>query len=115
MIHDFFAIGQIKKIQISEPKDPKKNPSAVLLVQYGPVREQSGGAVEFVNAAMIRVPNYRYPVIKDSLKVDAIVEIKGHLQGVYKTVMEEGFFTVELVADQIKPADFSFLEGKSEE
>lgn len=114
MIHNFFTVGQIKKIQVSEPKDPKKNPSAVLLVQYGATREQSGGAVEFVNAVMVRVPNYRYPAIKDSLKVDALVEIKGHLQGVYKTVVDEGFFTVELVADQISPVDFNYLEVPAE-
>lgn len=115
MIHQFFIVGQIKKIQVSEPKDPKKNPSAVLLVQYGATREQSGGAVEFINAVMVRVPNYRYPAIKDSLQVGAVIEIKGHVQGVYKTAIDEGFFTVELVADQIAPADFSYLPTGSEE
>ncbi|MDO8416296.1 MAG: hypothetical protein Q7S87_08815 [Agitococcus sp.] len=101
MIHAFFLVGTIKKIQVSEPKDPKKNASAVLLVQYGVNRESTGGAVEFVNAVMIRVPSFKYPQIKDKLRIDASVQINGHLQGVFKSVMDDGFFTTELVADRI--------------
>lgn len=101
MIHAFFIVGQIKKIQVSEPKDPRKNASAILLVQYGATRETTGGAVEFVNACMVRVPSYKYPVLKDKLKVGAQVQINGHLQGVYKTMMDDGFFATELVADRV--------------
>lgn len=105
MIHAFFLVGEIKKIQVSEPKDPKKNASAVLLVQYGVTRESTGGPVEFVNAVMVRVPSYKYPQIKDKLKVGKQVQINGHLQGVFKTMMDDGFFTSELVADRV------FVEG----
>ena len=100
-IHNFFLVGEIKKVQVSEPKDPKKNASCVMLVQYGQLREQTGGAVEFVNAVMIRVPSYKYPQIKDKLAVGKQVQINGHLQGVYKTMMDDGYFTTELVADRI--------------
>lgn len=108
MIHAFFVVGEIKKIQVSEPKDPKKNASAVLLVQYGTTRESTGGSVEFVNAVMIRVPSYKYPQIKDKLKVGKQVQVNGHLQGVFKTMLDDGFFTTELVADRI------FVEGDKE-
>lgn len=101
MIHAFFLVGEIKRIQVSEPKDPKKNASAILLVQYGSTRESTGGQVEFVNAVMVRVPNYKYPQIKDKLAVGKQVQIHGHLQGVFKTMMDEGFFTTELVADRV--------------
>lgn len=105
VIHAFFIVGEIKKIQVSEPKDPKKGASAVLLVQYGATREQSGGAVEFVNAVMVRVPNYRYPQLRDKLNVGTQIQVNGHLQGVFKTIVDDGFFTTELVADRI------FIEG----
>lgn len=101
MIHTFFLVGEVKKINVSEPKDPKKNASAVLLVQYGVQRESTGGAVEFVNAVMVRIPSYKYPQLKDQLKVGQTVQITGHLQGVFKTMMDEGFFTTELVADRV--------------
>ncbi len=101
MIHAFFLVGEIKKISVSEPKDPKKNASAVLLVQYGKQRETTGNAVEFVNAVMVRVPSYKFPQIKDKLKVGAQVQINGHLQGVYKTIVDDGYFTTELVADRV--------------
>lgn len=108
MIHAFFLVGEIKKIQVSEPKDPKKNASAVLLVQYGATRESTGGAVEFVNAVMIRVPSYKYPQLREKLKVGKQVQINGHLQGVFKTMMDDGgYFATELVADRI------FVEGES--
>lgn len=108
MIHAFFIVGEIKKIQVSEPKDPKKNASAILLVQYGATRDSTGGAVEFVNAVMIRVPSYKYPQIKDKLRVGKQVQVNGHLQGVFKTVMDDGYFTTELVADRV------FVEGDND-
>lgn len=109
MIHAFFLVGEIKKIQVSEPKDPKRNASAILLVQYGATRESTGGPVEFVNAVMVRIPSYKYPQIKDKLKMGKQVQINGHLQGVYKSVMDDGFFTTELVADRV------FVEGERED
>ena len=100
-INTFFLLGEIKKINVSEPKDPTKNASAVMLVRYGAQREASGGPVEFVNAVMIRVPSYKYPALREKLAVGKNVCVTGHLQGVYKSAMDEGFFTTELVADRI--------------
>lgn len=101
MIHAFFLVGEIKKIQVSEPKDPRKNASAVLLLQYGVTREQTGGSVEFVNAVMVRIPSYKYPQLRDKLKVGVKAQINGHLQGVFKTMLDDGHFTTELVADRV--------------
>lgn len=115
MIHAFFLVGEIKKIQVSEPKDPKKNASAVLLVQYGATRESTGGPVEFVNAVMIRVPSYKYPQIKDKLRVGKQVQVNGHLQGVFKTMMDDGYFTTELVADRVFVEDEKDSAGSDTE
>jgi hypothetical protein len=101
MINSFFLVGEVKKLTVSEPKDPKKNASAVMLIQYGVQRESTGGAVEFVNAAMVRVPSYKFPALRGKLRVGQTVNITGHIQGVYKTLGDQGFFTVELVADRI--------------
>lgn len=101
MIHAFFLVGDVKKISINEPKDPRKNASAVLLIQYGVQRETTGGAVEFVNAVMVRVPSYKFPQMRDKLRVGQRVVINGHMQGVYKSIVDDGFFTTELVADRI--------------
>lgn len=101
MINTFFLVGEVKKVNISEPKDPKKNASAVLLIQYGTQREATGGPVEFVNATLVRVPSYKFPALRNRLKVGQKVVITGHLQGVYKNIADQGFFTVELVADRI--------------
>lgn len=108
MIHAFFLVGEIKRIQVSEPKDPKNNASAILLVQYGATRESTGRPVEFVNAVMVRVPGYKYPQIKDKLKVGKQVQINGKLQGVFKTMVDDGFFTTELVAERV------FVEGEKD-
>jgi hypothetical protein len=107
MINTFFLAGEIKKVTVSEPKDPKKAPTALLLVQYGPVRESTGGPVEFVNAVPVRVPGYKYPSVKDKLKAGKRVQITGHLQGVFRTLIDEGSFTTELVADRV------YVEGDS--
>lgn len=101
MIHNFFLTGVLKKIQVSTPKDPKRNASAVLLVQYGPPRDSTGRSVEFVNAVLIRVPSYQWPRVADKLAVDDEITVHGSIQGVHKTLMEEGHLTVELVADRI--------------
>jgi hypothetical protein len=101
VIHAIFLVGEIKKIQVSEPKDPRKTASAVVLIQYGPTRESTGGPVEFVNAVMVRIPSYKFPQLRDKLHVGSKVQINGHLQGVFKSMMEDGFFTAELVADRV--------------
>jgi hypothetical protein len=101
MIHAFFLVGEVKKISVNEPKDPKKGASAVLLVQYGVQRESTGGPVEFVNAVMVRVPSYKFPQLRDKLRVGQKVVINGHMQGVYKSIVDDGFFSTELVADRV--------------
>lgn len=101
MINSFFLVGEIKKLTVSEPKDPKKNASAVLLVQYGVTREATGRAVEFVNAALVRVPSYKFPALRNRLRIGQTVQITGHIQGVYKALGDQGFFTAELVADRV--------------
>lgn len=103
MINTFFIEGEIKRMSVSEPKanDTKRGASALVLVQYGPTRESTGGSVEFVNAVMIRIPSYKFPQIRDRLAVGKRVQINGRLQGVYRTVMESGHFATELVADRV--------------
>ena len=101
MINTFFLVGEIKKLTVSEPKDPKKNASAVMLVQYGSPREQTGGSVEFVNAVLVRVPSYKFPKLRDQLRTGQIVQITGHLQGVLKSFADQGFLSAELVADRV--------------
>ena len=105
MIHTCYLAGEIKKINIHKPKDPKKTASAVLLVQYAVQRESSGIAAEFVNAGLIRVPSYKFPQLRANLAVGKNVEITGHLQGVFKSVMEDGYFTTQLVADRVDVGD----------
>lgn len=105
MIHNFFLDGVVKKIQVSTPKDPKRNASAVLLIQYGPPRDSTGRAVEFVNAVLVRVPSYQWPRVAGKIAPEQRITVHGSIQGVHKTVMEEGHLGVELVADRI------FIDG----
>ena len=101
MINKFFLVGDIKRISISEGKSAGKQASAIILLQYGNPREESGGAVEFVNAAMIRIPSYRFPALRDKLREGQKVVVEGHIQGVFKKMLETGHFAVELVADRV--------------
>ena len=105
MINTLFLMGKISRILVNEPKDPekaKRRPgSGVLMIQYGPVRDSSGGPVDFVNAVLVRIPSYRWPQYRDKLKEGQVVEITGHLQGILKQAGMEPFFTVELVADRV--------------
>lgn len=115
-MNTFLLSGEVKKITISEPKDPKRNASAVLLVQYGIQREATGGSVEFVNATLVRVPSYKFPALRSRLRQGQVIEVRGHIQGVYKNMIDQGFFTVELVADQIDlPAPLTAPEAESTE
>lgn len=95
---NFFGLsGEIKSIQVFDKVAAKA--TAVMLVQYGPSRERGNRSVEFVNACKIRVPPYRFAKIKANLVVGAFVEVKGHIQGIYKLNMGEGSLTFEHVAD----------------
>lgn len=93
--------GELKKLSVNQPKDPKKNASAVMLVQYGVSRESTGNAVEFVNAALVRVPSYKFPQLQGKLREGQKISVVGHLQGVWKNNLDQGYLTVELVADRV--------------
>lgn len=101
MINEIIVVGSVRRIAVTTPRDPRKGASAVVTVQWGPVREQSGGSVDFINAGLIRIPNYRFPKIQDKLKVGQRVKIIGHIQGVVKGGLDEPYITNELVADRV--------------
>lgn len=125
MIHSFQMLGVIRKITIAGGnnrnteartgddagapaeggQDRTKGPSALLFIQYGPRREPTLRAVEFINAVNVRVPNYKYPMLQDKLKVGQLVEIHGRIQGVYKPGNEEGHMSNELVVERVVPQD----------
>jgi len=95
--------GVIKSITPSTPRDPKKAPSAVLVLQYGPQRDTTGGPVEFVNAVTVRVPSYRYPRYAEKLAVGQAVTIYGRTQGVFRRMtVSDGYIANETVADRIE-------------
>ena len=105
MIHNFFLVGDIKEISVFESKDPTKEPSALVLLQYGKDRQATGNQIEFVNATMVRIPNFLYAKLKDRLHVGAGIQVNGHIQGVFRPAMERDFFNVELVADRVSWED----------
>lgn len=113
MFNIVIIAGTVKKVTTSTPRDPKKTPSAVILVQYGKQREYTGGAVEFVNAVPIRVPPFRFEQIKDNLVEGAFVKITGKTQGVLKSVMGETNMAVELVAERVEFEDAPHVERKA--
>jgi hypothetical protein len=110
-VHEIIILGEVRKITPSTPKDPKKAASAVILVQWGPQREQSGNQVEFINAGHVRIPNYRWPKLAEKMKVGQTVKITGHIQGVLKTVMGDQFVQSELVADRVHILDDTGAES----
>lgn len=96
----FTVTGRVRQVQLSD----KDRPTALVLVQYGPHRERQGRAVEFVNAVLVRVPAYRLEKIPAGVVEEgAMVEVTGRIQGVLKGLMNEGFFSTELVADRVHP------------
>ena len=101
MINAVFIVGEVRQVMACEQKDNSKGPSALMLVQYGDARAPTGGAVEFVNAAMVRVPSFAYAKVRDQLQVGSKVQINGHLQGVAKVVNGEDQLFTELVSDRI--------------
>lgn len=96
----FSVNGVIRSAHIPD----REEPSALIVLQYGPQRErQSGRPVEFINAVTVRIPHYRLAKIRDLIVEGAEIEVQGRLQGVLKGVMGEGFITTELVADKVYP------------
>ena len=108
-INTFVMSGEVKRIDVNS-KPTKKGPAAVIVVQYGPSRQRTDQAVQFLNVALIRVPPYVYEKCKDHLKVGSLVDVTGHTQGVLKQIVSEGFVTNELVADRLQVVDAEGLE-----
>ncbi|RQR65296.1 hypothetical protein DIE18_02090 [Burkholderia sp. Bp9125] len=96
--------GEVKRIDVNN-KPTKKGPAVVILLQYGPTRQRTDQAVQFLNVALVRVPPYVYEKCKDQLKVGCLVDVVGHVQGVLKQIVSEGFVTNELVADRLQVVD----------
>ncbi|MDE2343600.1 MAG: hypothetical protein KGL63_09470 [Betaproteobacteria bacterium] len=105
MINTFLMVGVLERVHISEPRK-KDKASGAIVVRYGDDRNQSGGQVEFLNAALIRIPPYRLPAIRDRLREGAFVHVVGHIQGVYKHQAGQGVLDTELVADRV-----DFVQG----
>lgn len=104
MINTFVMSGEVKRIEVNT-KPAKKGPAAMILVQYGGSRQRTDQTVQFLNVALIRVPPYVYEKCKDQLKTGSLVDITGHVQGVLKHIVAEGFVTNELVADRLQVVD----------
>lgn len=104
MINTFVMSGEVQRIEVNS-KPAKKGPAAMILVQYGPSRQRTDQTVQFLNVALVRVPPYVYEKCKDSLKKGSLVDIVGHVQGVLKHIVSEGFVTNELVADRLQVVD----------
>lgn len=103
-INTFVLSGEVKRIDVNS-KPSKKGPSAVIVLQYGPSRQRTDQAVQFLNVALIRIPPYVFTKCKDDLKVGRLVDVTGHTQGVLKHIISEGFVTNELVADRLQVVD----------
>lgn len=101
MIHAIFIAGKVKSVQIRQPKHVGKNPTALVLVQYGEERNRTGQEVEFINAVMVRVPDGLFSRIESQLQVGAQVQVNGHLQGVSRVLEGVQHFSTELVADRL--------------
>lgn len=104
MINTFVMSGEVQRIEVNN-KPAKKGPAAMILLQYGPTRQRTDQAVQFMHVALVRIPPYVYEKCKDSLKKGSLVDITGHVQGVLKHTLSEGFVTNELVADRLQVVD----------
>ncbi|GBG14396.1 signal recognition particle protein [Novimethylophilus kurashikiensis] len=108
-INTFVLSGEVKRIDVNN-KPAKKGPAAVAWIQYGPSRQRTEQSVQFVNVALVRIPPYVYEKCKDHLKVGCLADVTGHVQGVLKHIVTEGFVTNELVADRFQVVDADELE-----
>jgi hypothetical protein len=104
MINTFVMSGEVQRIEVNN-KPTKKGPAAMILLQYGPSRQRTDQAVQFLHVALVRIPPYVYEKCKDSLAKGKLVDITGHVQGVLKHSLSEGFVTNELVADRLQVVD----------
>jgi len=103
-INTIVLSGEVKRLDVNN-KPTKKGPAAVIVVQYGPSRQRTDQPVQFLNVALVRVPPYVYEKCKHQLKVGSLVDITGHVQGVLKNILAEGYVTNELVADRLQVVD----------
>lgn len=103
-VNTFVMSGEVKRMDLNA-RPTRKGPAAIILVQYGPSRQRTNQAVQFLNVALIRVPPYVYERCKDNLGVGSLVDITGHVQGVLKPLISEGFVTNELVATRLEVVD----------
>lgn len=101
MINTFVMSGEVKRLEINT-KQTKKGPAAIIVLQYGPSRQRTDQAVQFLNVALIRVPPYVFEKCQAQLKVGSLVDVVGHSQGVLKHIVNEGYITNELVADRLQ-------------
>lgn len=109
-INTFVLSGEIKRIDVNN-KPTRKGPAAVILLQYGPTRQRTDAAVQFMNVALVRVPPYVYEKVKDTMKEGELVDVTGHVQGVLKHVVAEGYVTNELVADRLQVVSAEVAEA----
>jgi hypothetical protein len=114
-MNHFFLVGRIDRITVNKKRADGKGGSAMILLQYGPERETSNAAVEFVNAVVIRIPAFRFEALGDRLQEGAVVSVTGHIQGILKGGAGETYMTQELVADNIRVNDLDFLFEEDEE
>jgi primosomal replication protein N len=99
---EFIVVGELKRVQIIESRDPaKKQPSAILLVQYGPRRDSTTHKVEFINAVQIRVPAHRFATLKDRLEVGMHIPVEGSITGVIRNFGTNAMHSVDLTADNV--------------
>jgi len=98
----FVLTGKVRTVHIPDKEDP----SALILLQYGPERERHGNRpVEFINAVPVRIPSFRLQKIRDQLVEGVRLEVHGRLQGVLKGIMTDGYITTELVAERVFVAE----------
>lgn len=97
MICNFTMSGAVMVIQAPTPI-PGKEPSTLLVVQYGENREIGPSSVNFVNATYLRTPARVIEKLKGHLAVGCSIDVIGHFQGVLKTGNN---LVTELIADRI--------------
>jgi len=101
-VNHFVMTGTIRSVQIKGVDKPGRKPSAIFMLQYGKNRQRTGGAVEFVNAVLVRVPSSRLERIQSKLVDGAEVAITGHVQGLIKYTLGQAGYAIELVADHLE-------------
>lgn len=97
----FIISGVLTAVQELPSRDPNKQPSASLIVRYGPERKATNNKVDFVNAVQIRVPAHRYEHVKGRLTVGMELPVEGNISGVIRNMGTDVMTYIELSADNI--------------